>query len=83
MNVTVADLVMSDGNRLEHIGVIPDHPVGPTAFALAHKNDPVLSFAAKLLGEKMSPEEAGKLEFLFKRTEADDDEDDNKGDDEP
>jgi len=85
MNVTVADLIMSDGNRLEKIGVTPDHPVGPTAYALANKNDPVLSFAAKLLAETISPEEAGKLEFLFKRTEADadDDGDDNKGDDEP
>ena len=71
MNVTVADLIMSDGNRLENVGVIPDHPVGPTALALANKNDPVLSFAAKLMGEALSSEDAGKLEFLFKKTEAD------------
>lgn len=74
LNVTVADLIMSDGNRLEHVGVVPNHPVGPTAFALANKNDPVLSFAAKVLGEKITPEEAGKLEFLFKRAEDEDDE---------
>ena len=82
MNVTVADLIMSDGKRLEHVGVIPDHPVGPTAFALANKNDPVLSYAAGLLGEIISPEDAGKLEFLFKRTEADADDDDEKDDEE-
>ena len=80
MNVTVADLIMSDGNRLEHVGVIPDHPVGPTAFAIANKLDPVLSIAARLMGETISSEDAGKLEFLFKRTEADD-EDETKDED--
>ena len=84
MNVTVADLIMSDGKRLESVGVIPDRLVGPTSYALANKNDPVLSFAAKLLGESITSEDAGKLEFLFKRTEADsNDEDDNKDDQAP
>lgn len=77
MNVTVADLIMSDGNRLEHVGVMPDHPIGPTGYALAKKFDPVLSAAAKMLGETLSAEDAGKLDFLFKRTEADDEEEDN------
>ena len=72
LNVTVADLIMSDGKRLEHVGVVPDHPVGPTAAALANKNDPVLAYAAELLGAKITSEAAGKLEFLFKRTEDDD-----------
>lgn len=80
MNVTVADLIMSDGNRLEHVGVVPDHAVGPTGLALANKLDPVLSIAAKLLGETLSSDDAGKLEFIFKRTEADDeDEEDAEG----
>ena len=78
LNVTVADLIMSDGNRLEKIGVSPDHPVGPTALALSNRNDPVLAFAAGLLGERITPEDAGKLEFLYKRTEADADDDDTK-----
>lgn len=73
LNVTVADLIMSDGNRLENVGVVPDHPVGPSARALVNKSDPVLAFATGLLGEKISPEDAGKLEFLFKRAEDDDD----------
>ena len=74
LNVTVADLIMSDGNRLENVGVVPDHPVGPSARALANRSDPVLAFAAGLLGEKISPEDAAKLEFLFKRAEDEDEE---------
>ncbi|MFN6964709.1 MAG: S41 family peptidase [Pyrinomonadaceae bacterium] len=81
LNVTVADLVMNDGNRLENVGVVPDHPVGPSPFALAKRTDPVLSFAAGLLGEKFSSEDAGKLEFLFKQIE--DDDEDVKTNDEP
>ncbi len=80
LNLTVADLIMSDGNRLEKIGVVPDHPVGPTPFAIANKNDPILAYAVGLLGEKLSSEDAGKLEFLYKRTEADDDDDNANAD---
>jgi carboxyl-terminal processing protease len=79
MNITVADVIMSDGNRLEKIGVIPDHPVGPTAAALANRSDPVLAFASGLMGAKISPEAAGKFEFLFKNAE-DEDEDDQDAD---
>lgn len=80
MNVTVADVIMSDGKRLEDIGVIPDHPVGPSSEGLAQRNDPVLAYAANLLGTKISPAEAGRLEFLFKKIEDDDDDevDDDK-----
>jgi C-terminal processing protease CtpA/Prc len=74
MNVTVADVIMSDGQRLENIGVLPDHPVGPTGVALAQRNDPVLAFAADLLGARISSDDAGKLEFLFKKSEDDVDE---------
>lgn len=74
MNLTIADLVMSDGNRLEKVGVLPDHPVGPTGYALLHKKDPVLAFAAELLGSRISPEDAGKLQFLTKKAEDEDDE---------
>ena len=69
LNVTIGDLIMSDGNRLEHHGVIPDHPVGPTRDALVKKSDPVLSFASSLLGTKLTPEDAGKLHFLTKPPE--------------
>ena len=74
MNVTVADVIMSDGKRLEQIGVVPDYPVGPTGQALANKTDPVLAYAAGLLGTKISLEDAGRLEFLFKKLEDEEDE---------
>lgn len=79
MNVTMADVIMSDGKRLEHIGVTPDYPVGPSGLALAERNDPVLAFAAGLMGTKLTSEQAGRLEFLFKKTE--DDTDDEEGSD--
>lgn len=80
MNVTVADVIMSDGKRLENVGVIPDRAVGPTADALIQRTDPVLAFAAGLMGANITPAEAGKLEFLFKKQESADDES-NKDDD--
>ncbi len=76
MNVTVADVIMSDGQRLENVGVVPDHAVGPTNAALAKRNDPVLAFAASQFGADISSDDAGKLEFLFKKTEDDVDDED-------
>lgn len=78
LNVTVADLIMSDGKRLESVGVIPDLLVGPTGHAIALRNDPVLAYAAEMLGTKITPEEAGRLQFLFKKSEREDDDDDEK-----
>ncbi len=77
MNVTVADVIMSDGQRLEHIGVIPDHPVGPSSQALANKSDPVLAFAAEMLGAKITSDAAGKLNLLFSKDEDEDRETDD------
>lgn len=82
LSITIADLIMSDGNRLEHIGVIPNRLIGPTAQAIANGSDPILAYAAELFGANISSEDAGKLGFLFTKTEADDDDDDKDTSDE-
>ncbi|MEZ5424634.1 MAG: S41 family peptidase [Pyrinomonadaceae bacterium] len=74
MNVTIADLIMSDGNRLENVGVTPDIAIGPSGAALAQGNDPILAYAAKLFGAELSNEEAGSFHFLTPEPEDLDDE---------
>jgi hypothetical protein len=77
MNISVADFVMSDGHRLENVGVTPDYKVRPTRDAWQQHTDPVLAYAAGLLGAKLTPAIAGKFHFLKSRFE----EDDNDGSD--
>jgi carboxyl-terminal processing protease len=60
-SITVADLIMSDGQSLEHSGVTPDELVLPTASDLAERRDPVLTKAAALFGVQLDPEKAGTL----------------------
>lgn len=77
VNVTIGDLLMSDGKSLEHVGVTPDHRVGPTPIAVAQRNDPVLAFAAELAGSPMTPEKAGTFNFFVPKAE---EESDKEGD---
>ncbi|HEX8706964.1 MAG TPA: S41 family peptidase, partial [Pyrinomonadaceae bacterium] len=76
INVTIGDLIMSDGKRLENVGVIPDRPVGPTASALLQRDDPTLAYAAALFGTKLTPEQARDFHFITYRYEAEVDQDD-------
>lgn len=75
--LATADLIMSDGNRLEKVGVIPDHPFGPTQQALIRGTDPILAFAAGLVNARLTPEDAGKFYFITRRHESDDDDEES------
>lgn len=75
MSITIGDVIMKDGSRLEHSGVVPDTVLRPGGLALQMKMDPVLAYVAIAFGVQLSPVDAGKLNFL---TRADDSEKDSK-----
>ena len=60
-NITNADVIMSDGGRLEHTGVTPDEMLIPSQEDLAAGRDPVLARAVNLIGYELSPEQAGEF----------------------
>ena len=60
-SVTVSDLVMPDGGKLENVGVTPDELVLPTGQDIAAGSDPVLAHVLTFLGVPFTPKEAGAL----------------------
>jgi C-terminal processing protease CtpA/Prc len=61
LNLTRADVIMTDGKSLERVGVKPDEIIIPTASDLATRRDPVLARALSLVGINMDADAAGKL----------------------
>jgi carboxyl-terminal processing protease len=59
VQVTNADLVMTDGKSLENVGVTPDTLKLPSAKEVAANLDPVLAYAASLAAVELTPEKAG------------------------
>lgn len=60
-SITSANILMTDGNSLENVGVIPDLRIIPSAKNLAAGEDPVLANAAAQYDLKLDSAAAGKL----------------------
>lgn len=61
LSVTTADIIMPDGQSLEHVGVKPDEVLLPTGADLAARRDPVMARAATLLNFPLDAKQAGAL----------------------
>jgi C-terminal processing protease CtpA/Prc len=67
--VTSADILMSDGSRLERAGVTPDIEILPTSADLANDRDPALAKALELLGHPTDAAHAGALLKPFREAQ--------------
>lgn len=79
MSVTIADVVMRDGSRLEKTGVQPDELLQPNGVAFATKTDPVLAYVAEQFGSPITAETAGSYYFMVPKAEDADDDDAEAG----
>lgn len=61
LNLTNADVIMTDGKSLEHVGVKPDELIIPTGKEIAERIDTVLARALELSGNKVDAASAGKF----------------------
>jgi len=61
VSVTVGDLRMSDGSRLEKTAVAPDIRIIPSGADIAAGRDPVLAKALEVVGHPIAAEAAGSL----------------------
>jgi carboxyl-terminal processing protease len=61
VSLTNADVIMTDGKSLEHVGVMPDELLLLTGADMAAGRDPVLARAFELAGFKIEAEKAGTL----------------------
>jgi carboxyl-terminal processing protease len=77
MSVTVADVIMSDGSRLEKTGVEPDEVLQPTGLAFKNRMDAVLAYAAVKFGAELTPDKAGTFHFITEADEESDSDDDD------
>lgn len=59
--ITVAELIMTDGKSVEKLGVTPDFAILPLAADLADGRDPVLAHAVEMAGGKLDADAAGKM----------------------
>lgn len=61
VSVTNADVMMSDGKSVEHVGITPDELIIPSPEDLAANRDPVLARAFELAGVTIDSTKAGTL----------------------
>ena len=60
-SITISDVVMPTGERLEGVGVTPDVPLIMSATHVASKTDPVLSYALLKAGARVPPAAAVRI----------------------